>query len=97
MGCLRLLPLIIRPQECYPWCASPEVAPASYAPFPIGRNERSMPGDAGVKFPDDFLKRIDAGLIDKDFVRELGSLTPEQREELASLLIERAARRVRLN
>ena len=80
-----------------PLVCQSEVAPASYAPFPIGRNERSMADDVEVKFPDDFLNRIDAGMIDKDFVRDLGRLTPEQREELAQLLIDRAARRRRLN
>lgn len=56
-----------------------------------------MPDDDGVKFPAGFLNRIDSGPVDADFVRELSALTPEQREELAKLLIERQARRARMN
>ena len=56
-----------------------------------------MPDDDEVKFPDDFLYRIESGLVDDDFIRELGSLTEQQREELAHLWIERQVQRAQSN
>jgi hypothetical protein len=56
-----------------------------------------MPDGDGLKFPDDFLSKIDSGQVDAAFVRDLGRLTEEQRGELARLLAERQARRERLN
>ena len=52
-----------------------------------------MPKDAGYKFPEDFLKKIDLDQIDRVFVRALGKLSAEQREELAKILIAREAAR----
>ena len=52
-----------------------------------------MPDD-GFKFPKDFLDRIGAsGEVDETVIRELFKLTPDQREELASLLLNRNAER----
>ena len=62
-------------------------------PFPIGRNERGVPKDAGYKVPEDFLKKIGLDQIDSVFVRALGKLSAEQREELAKILIAREAAR----
>ena len=53
--------------------------------------------DTSFKFPEDFLAKIAAGQIDREFVRELGKLTEEQRQQLARILMEQKAKRAGMN
>jgi len=50
------------------------------------------------KFPDDFLDEIAVSRdVDPTFISKLAKLTPDQREELATLILERDARRFATN
>jgi hypothetical protein len=48
-------------------------------------------------FSEDFLRRCESNAIDDNLVQELLDLTPEQRSELAQLLIARKVRRAGKN
>ena len=61
-------------------------------PFPIGRNERSMPNDS-FNLTEEFLKKMEADRLDDDTVCQLQELSKQQRAELVRLLAERTKRR----
>jgi len=44
-------------------------------------------------FPDGYVDRIEAGPVDTQFLEALGDLSPQQREQLANLLVDREPRR----
>ena len=48
-----------------------------------------MPPDDVSNFPNDFLRKMDAGDFDGRFFEEVRKLSKEQLEELALILIER--------
>lgn len=47
----------------------------------------------GHQFSEEFLRRCESSVVDRDLLQELFDLSTEQRSELAKVLIDRKARR----